>query len=79
MLNSDGAQKIQGMPLGRGNATSPYNVENTDTVVEFTTAGDVTCTFVGGATSVTAVLAGSRYSISNDMTIITFGGTFSIG
>ena len=79
MLNKDAGIPIQGMPLGRGNATSPYAVETTDTLVEFIDSGDVTCTYPGGATTLTTVLAGSRYSISNDVTTITFTGVFAIG
>ncbi|RLA58968.1 MAG: hypothetical protein DRQ78_11225 [Epsilonproteobacteria bacterium] len=79
MLNKDSGQPIQGMPLGRGNATSPYTVQSTDNVIEFTEAGDVTCTLADGTTPITAVLAGARYSISNGVTIITFTGTFSVG
>jgi len=79
MLNKDAGKPIQGMPLGNGNATSPYTVQSTDNVVEFTTGGDVVTTNLDTTTKTTTVLSGSRYSISNDVTIITFSGTFSIG
>ncbi len=79
MLTKDAGAPIQGMPLGKGNATSPYSVESTDNVVEFVEAGDVTCTFLGGGTTVTTVLVGSRYGISNGVATITFGGVFNVG
>ena len=79
MLEKDAGQPIQGMPLGRGNETSPYTVQSTDNVVEFTEAGDVTTTFEDSTSTITAVLAGARYAISNGVTTITFSGTFSIG
>lgn len=72
-------KNIQAMPLARGNATSPYTVQNLDQVVEFATAGDVTCGFASGATTITTVPAGSRYAIGNGVTTITFGGTFNVG
>ncbi len=77
-MGKEGSEIIQGMPLGRGNAVSPHTVGGGDSVIEFTTAGTVTCTMSTG-TSVTTVLAGSRYSIGAGVKIITFGGTFSIG
>lgn len=72
-------KNIQAMPIGSGNATSPYTVQETDDVVEFTTAGDVTITPEAGADTTTTVLAGSRYAITNGTKTITFGGTFSVG
>ena len=79
MMEKDSGQPIQAMTLGRGNATSPYTVLATDNIVEFTTDGDVTCNIEGGTTTTTTVLTGSRYSIANGVTTITFSGTFSIG
>ncbi len=78
MLKREGSDAIQGMPLGRGDATSPYTVSSNDTVVEFTEEGSVTCTMSTG-TSDTTVLAGSRYAIGNGVKTITFSGTFNIG
>ncbi len=72
-------KRIQGMPLGRGNATSPYTVQQMDTVVEFVAAGDVTCTLEGGGTNITTVLAGGRYALIPGVITITFSGTFNIG
>jgi len=72
-------KNIQAMPLGRGDAVSPYDVQQTDDVVEFVTAGSVTVTPEVGAPTTTTVLAGSRYSITNGTKTITFGGKFSIG
>ena len=77
-MGKEGSVMIQGMPLGRGNATSPHTVGSGDSVVEFTESGDVTCTMSTGA-SVTTVLAGARYAIQPGVKVITFGGTFSIG
>ncbi len=78
MLQKDSGRPIQGMPLGKGNAISPVTLEQSDNVVEFIEAGDVTCTLEDGSTTVTTVLAGSRYGIGNGVTIITFGGTFNV-
>jgi len=72
-------KRIQGMPLGNGNATSPHTVGDMESMVEFTAGGSVTCTLEGGATTTTTVLAGSRYAIIPGVTTITFGGTFSVG
>jgi len=77
-MGKEGSEIIQGMPLGRGNATSPHNVGSGDSAVEFVTAGNVTCTMSTGTTT-TTVLAGSRYVIQPGIKVITFGGTFSIG
>ncbi len=77
-MGKEGSEMIQGMPLGRGNATSPHTVGSGDSAVEFTEEGDVTCTMSTG-TSTTTVLAGSRYAIGAGVKVITFGGTFSIG
>jgi len=70
---------IQGMPLGRGNATSPYTVQEMDTVVEFLVDGDVVCKLDSGATTTTSVLAGGRYAIGKGVVTITTTSTFSIG
>jgi len=70
--------RIPAMPLGKGDATSPYKVKAEDVVVEFTTAGAATTKMEDGTTTNTTVLKGSRYSISGVATI-TFSGTFSIG
>ena len=72
-------KNIQAMPLGRGDVVSPYTVQSTDDVIEFTDDGAVTCTFAGGTTSLTTVMAGSRYSIGNGIITISFDSTFSIG
>jgi len=72
-------KNIQAMPLGRGDETSPYTVQQTDDVVEFTTGGTVTVTPEAGTPKTTTVLAGSRYSITPGTKTITFGGKFSIG
>ena len=79
MMEKDSGQPIQAMPLGRGNASSPYAVLATDTVVEFGDNGDAMTTFIGGATTTTTVLAGSRYSIANGIATITFDSNFSVG
>ena len=78
-MKSEAGQIIQGHALGKGDATSPYTVEDNDSTVEFTEAGTVTCGFSGGGTSSTTVLAGSRYPIGEGVITITFAGTFSIG
>ncbi len=78
-MGKEGSEIVQGMPLGRGNATSPYTVSPTDTVVEFTEGGDVICTPNSGADTTTTVLAGGRYVIGSGVKTITFTGTFSIG
>ncbi len=79
MLRKDSGEPIQGMPLGKGNATSPYTVEETDNVVEFTEAGDVTTTDLRGITVVTSVLAGGRYALRSDIVTVSFDGTFNVG
>ena len=38
--------RIPAMPLGRGDATSPYEIQNEDTVVEFTADGSATTEMV---------------------------------
>ncbi len=79
-MEKDSGSVIQGHILGRGNATSPYTIQQGDRVVEFTESGDVTCTLVtGGTPTVTTVLAGARYAIGNCIATIAFDGTFSIG
>ena len=79
-LEKDSGRPIQAFPLGLGlGATSPYTVQPTDNVVEFTASGTVVTTIIGGGTKTGAVLAGSRYSIPNYITIITFDSTFNIG
>ena len=79
-MKKEGSTIIQGMPLGRGNATSPYKVGPDDSVVEFTEAGDVVCTMINDSHTTTTVLAGARYSIAGGgIKEIQFGGTFSIG
>lgn len=71
---------IQGMPLGRGDATTPYTVVPGDSIVEFTEAGTATTTFGDGrSATTTTVLAGSRYAIGQGTATIAFAGTFSIG
>ena len=70
--------RIPAMPLGRGDVTSPYTVQMTDTVVEFSTEGSVTTELVDGATTTTTVVKGGRYSLGG-VKKITFGGKFSIG
>jgi len=70
--------RIPAMPLGRGDVTSPYTVQNEDVVVEFTAKGAVTTKMEDGATTSTTVIAGGRYSLSGVKTI-TFSGTASIG
>ncbi len=77
-MGKEGSAIIQGMPLGRGNAVSPYTVGGGDSAVEFTEGGDVICTMSTG-TSTTTVLAGARYAIQPGVKVITFDGTFSIG
>lgn len=72
-------KNIQAMPLGRGDAVSPYTVQDNDDVIEFTDSGVVTCSFADGTTTSTNVLGGSRYAIGNGITVITFSSTFSIG
>ena len=79
MLRKDSGNPIQGMPLGRGNATSPYTVQEGDNVVEFVDAGIVTCTYENGTTTDTNVLSGSRYGIALGVVTIDFGGTFIVG
>jgi len=78
MLTKDAGTPIQGMPLGRGNAVSPYTVLDTDNVIEFIDDGDVNCTLSDGTITTTTVLGGSRYSISSDVKNITFSGTFNV-
>ncbi len=78
-MNASNGTKIQAMPLGRGNATSPYTVTERDQVIEFTEQGAVICNEGEANETTTQVLAGARYSISSGIKTITFGGTFSIG
>ena len=66
------------MPLGKGDAASPYTVRDEDVVVEFTADGTVDTAMTDGATTTTTILKGGRYSLSGVKTI-TFSGTFSIG
>ena len=70
--------RIPAMPLGKGDATSPYTVQAEDTVVEFTEDGTATTDMVDGTTTTTTVLKGGRYSLSG-VKKLTFSGTFSIG
>lgn len=80
MLNKDAGIPIQGMPLGRATITGAYDVQATDSIVEFLDAGDVTCTLPNGTTTTVTVLAGSRYSVLKEqVTNIDFGGNFNIG
>ncbi len=74
----DGGEAIQAMPIGRGNAISPYTVVENDEFVEFTEAGDVTCTLAVGSNTTTTVLAGARYALDDNVLTIAFSGTFSI-
>ena len=78
-METNSGETIQGQVLGRGDATSPYTVLGADKVIEFVEGGDVTCTLETGGNTVTEVLSGSRYSIGNGVTIITFSGKFNIG
>ena len=78
-MGKEGSVIIQGMQIGRGNAVSPYTVSLSDSIVEFTSAGDVTITPFSGAPTTTTVLAGGRYVIRKGTATITFDGTFSIG
>jgi len=66
------------MPIGRGDATSPYTVQEEDTVVEFTSDGSATIEMEDGTSKDTTVVKGGRYSLGGVKTV-TFGGTFSIG
>ena len=70
--------RIPAMPLGRGDATSPYTVQEEDTVVEFTADGSADVEMVDGTTTTTTVVTGGRYSLGG-VKKITFSGTFSIG
>ena len=78
-MRTNAGDTIQGIPLGRGDATSPYTVQDLDRVVEFITAGTVTCALETGGPTTTTILAGSRYAIGCGVTTITFSGTFNIG
>jgi len=78
-MNASNGTKIQAMPLGSGNATSPHTVVDKDQVVEFTEAGDVVCNSGEVNETTTTVLAGARYSLNSGIKTITFSGTFSIG
>ncbi len=78
MLETAGRAVIQGMPLERGDATSPYTVLSGDSAVEFTEGGDVTCTLKDDTTTTTTVLAGSRYAIGREVKTIAINGTFSV-
>ncbi len=70
--------RIPAMPLGRGDAISPYEVQKEDTVVEFTSAGSVETEMVDGAHTITTVVVGGRYSLGG-VKFVTFSGTFNIG
>jgi len=70
--------RIPAMPLGRGDATSPYTVQAEDVVVEFTAEGSATVEMVDGVSKPTTVVKGGRYSLGG-VKKITFSGTFSIG
>ena len=70
--------RIPAMPIGRGDAKSPYTVLAEDTVVEFTADGTATIVMVDGASKPTTVVKGGRYSLGG-VKKITFSGTFSIG
>ncbi len=78
MMETAGRAVIQGMPLERGDATSPYTVLPKDSVVEFTEAGVVTLTLEDDTVTTTTVLAGSRYAVSTKSKTIAFDGTFNI-
>ena len=71
-------KNIQAMPLV-GDATSPYTVQDSDDVVEFTESGTATITFDDNSIRTSTVLEGSRYAIANGTKTITFSGTFSVG
>ena len=76
----DAGELVQGMPLGRGNTTGLYNIKDTDTVVEFAAAGDVTTVLEDSSTpTVTSVKAGSRYAIPTNIVSISFAGVYNIG
>lgn len=79
MLSKESGISIQAMPLGRGDAISPYTVLSGDNVVEFITEGTAICETETGVTTSTTVLVGSRYSIGLGVKTITFTGTFNIG
>ena len=70
--------RIPAMPLGRGDATSPYTVQSEDTVVEFTADGVVTTLMDDATTTTTTVIKGGRYSLGG-VSKVTFSGKFSIG
>ena len=74
MLEKDSGLPIQAMPLGRGDAASPYIVQQSDTVVEFTADGTVVATLGTGGTTSTTVLAGARYSIGVGVVSFTLVG-----
>ena len=78
MMEIANGDSIQGQVLGRGDAVSPYSVQSTDALVEFTSADTVTCTLADGTTTDTTVLEGSRYAIGNGVVTIVFAGTFNI-
>ncbi len=78
MLRKDAGMPIQGMPLGRGDATSPYEVLDSDSVVEFNEDGVVTCHLNDGRVTQTTVLMGGRYAISSDVIQIKFSGIFNV-
>ncbi len=78
MLETAGRAVIQGMPIERGNATSPYTVLSGDSAIEFTEGGDVTVTLKDDTVTTTTVLAGSRYAIGREVKTFTVNGTFSV-
>ena len=80
MLEKESGQPIQGMPLGHGlSATSPYTVEASDSVIEFTSGSSVTVTFEDGSVAFGDVLVGGRYAIVKGTVIIESTGSFNIG
>jgi len=72
-MQTNATDTIQGPVLAMGDAVSPYTVQKTDKVVEFTSAGIVDTD--GRATT---VLVGSRYAIGSGVKVITFSGTFNV-
>lgn len=60
--------------------TSPYEVQDTDRIVEFATTGLITVSFSDGSSVVDyPVQAGMRYAIDASVVSISTDCTFSIG